>query len=118
MNFAELERVVSSQEKTSKYHTSGLEREQIRQNYEDLRDILAAIQRIYNETKNFETTDNGVMSLRSFRLIEELQRMFNETKSSQMPENAKEKSEEKKNPTLEKPKVIAEFRILSNSVLE
>ena len=108
LNFAELERVVSSQEKTSKYHTSGLEREQICQNYEDLRDILATIKMIYNETKNYldtETTDNGLMSLRSFRLIEELQRMFNETKSSQMPENAKEKSEEKKNPTLEKPKV-------------
>ena len=117
MNFAELERVVSSQEKTSKYHTSGLEREQIRQNYEDLRDILAAIQRIYNETKNFETTENGVMSLRSFRLIEELQRMFNETKSSQMPENLKEKSDEKKYPTLDKSKVMAKFRILSNSVL-
>ena len=118
MNFAELERVVSSQEKTSKYHTSGLEREQIRQNYEDLRDILAAIQRIYNETKIFETTDNGVMSLRSFRLIEELQRMFNETKSSQMPENLKEKSDEKKYPTLDKSKVNDKFRILSNSVLE
>ena len=65
-----------------------------------------------------ETTDNGLMSLRSFRLIEELQRMFNETKSSQMPENAKEKSEEKKSPKMENSKVIAEFRILSNSVLE
>ena len=58
------------------------------------------------------------MSLRSFRLIEELQRMFNETKSSQMPENAKDKSEEKKSPKMENSKVIAEFRILSNNVLE
>ena len=58
------------------------------------------------------------MSLRSFRLIEELQRMFNETKSSQMPENAKEKSEEKKNPTLEKSKVIAEFRIIGQLCIE
>ena len=58
------------------------------------------------------------MSLRSFRLIEELQRMFNETKSSQMPENTKDKSEEKKNPKMENSKVIAEFRILSNNVLE
>ena len=46
---------MSSQEKISTYHTSGLEREQIRQNYEDLRDILAAIKRIYNETKNLST---------------------------------------------------------------
>ena len=52
------------------------------------------------------------MSLRSFRLIEELQRMFNETKSSQMPENSKEKSEEKKSPKMENSKVIAEFRII------
>ena len=59
-----------------------------------------------------ETTDNGLMSLRSFRLIEELQRMFNETKSSQMPENSKEKSEEKKSPKMENSKVIAEFRII------
>ena len=46
---------MSSQEKTSIYHTSGLEKEQIRQNYEDLRDILAAIKRIYNETKKLST---------------------------------------------------------------
>ena len=51
------------------------------------------------------------MSLRSFRLIEELQRMFNDTKSSQMPKSPNEKSEEKKNPKLENSKVIVEFRI-------
>ena len=50
-----------SQEKTSIYHTSGLEKEQIRQNYEDLRDILAAIKRIYNETKNLRTEQGNLL---------------------------------------------------------
>ena len=52
---------MSSQEKTSKYHTSGLEREQIRQNYEDLRDILATIKRIYNETKDLSTEQGKLL---------------------------------------------------------
>ena len=52
---------MSSQEKTSKYHTSGLEREQIHQNYEDLRDILAAIKRIFNETKNSSTEQGNLL---------------------------------------------------------
>ena len=52
---------MSSQEKTSKYHTAGLEREQICQNYEDLRDILAAIKRIYNEAKNLSTEEGNLL---------------------------------------------------------
>ena len=52
---------MSSQEKTSKYHTSGLEREQIHQNYEDLRDILAAIKRIDNETKKISTEQGNLL---------------------------------------------------------
>ena len=86
LNIPELERVLKRRElKAMDNHSEKIELEKNRQNYEELRDILDEINSLHNQSgigSRKDIDNGGIISVRAFRLIDELQRLLNETTGS------------------------------------
>ena len=87
LNIPELERIVKRRElKAMDNHSEKIEPEKIRQNCEELRDILDEIKSLQNQSgigSRNDIDNDGFISVRAFRLIDELQRLLDETTGSQ-----------------------------------
>ena len=95
LNIPELERVVKRRElKTMDNHSKKLEPEKTRQNFEELRDILDEIKSLHMQSgigSRNDIDNGGFISVRAFRLIDELQMLLDETTGSQKIDQCKQK---------------------------